>query len=130
MKKPHISILAAITVVFAAFTLGFFLGRNQNHNGVTVSVPEIMQTIPPEITVPSESSMETTEETISFPIDINAASKEEFMALPGIGEVLAQRILSYREENGSFSTVEGLMNVEGIGEKRMEEILDLIMIGG
>ena len=47
------------------------------------------------------------------------------MALPGIGEVLAERILSYRTEYGNFATVEGLLNVEGIGEKRIEEILDL-----
>ena len=52
------------------------------------------------------------------------------MALPGIGQVLAQRIISYREEYGSFQTVEDLMNVEGIGEKRMEDILDLITTGG
>ena len=52
------------------------------------------------------------------------------MALPGIGEVLAERILSYRTEYGNFATVEGLLNVEGIGEKRIEEILDLITIGG
>ncbi len=129
MKKPHISILAAITILFAAFTLGFFLGRNQNQDGVSLSVPAALQTVPPEAAYSSEPTEESTE-AITFPIDINTATKEEFMALPGIGEVLAQRILSYREENGSFSTVEGLMNVEGIGEKRMEEILDCITIGG
>ena len=129
MKKPHVSILAAITMLFAAFTLGFFLGRNQNQDGVSLSVPAAMQTVPPEVTSAAESVEETTQ-AITFPIDINAASREEFMALPGIGEVLAQRILAYREENGRFTSVEGLMNVEGIGEKRMEEILEFITIGG
>ena len=52
------------------------------------------------------------------------------MALPGIGETLALRILSYREKHGSFSRVEELLNVEGIGKKRFEEILDLIIILG
>lgn len=129
MKKPHFPVLITVTLVFLAFTLGFFLGRNQNRGTVQFSVPASMQTAPPETTV-SLSRPDETEAQIRFPIDINTASKEEFMALPGIGDVLAQRILAYREENGSFSTVEGLMNVEGIGEKRMEDILDLITIGG
>lgn len=129
MKKPRLSIFLAITAVFAAFTLGLFLGRNHSRSGVTVSVPAAMQTVPPET---EPSALETTEatEAITFPININTATLEEFMALPGIGEVLAQRILRYREENGLFSAVEGLMNVEGIGEKRMEDILNLITIGG
>lgn len=129
MKKPRISILVVITAVFAAFTLGLFLGRNQNQNVVSVSVSAAMQTVPPETTAAVEETVTETE-AITFPININTAVKEEFMALPGIGEVLAQRILAYRDEHGSFASVESLMNVEGIGEKKMEAILDLITIGG
>lgn len=129
MKKAHISLLVVITAIFVAFTLGLFLGRNQSRNSVTVSVPAAMQTVPPETTISPEEPTQATE-AITFPININTASEKEFMALPGIGEVLAQRILAYREENGAFSSVEDLMHVEGIGEKRMEEMLDLITIGG
>ena len=57
-------------------------------------------------------------------------TKEEFMALPGIGETLAERIIAYRKVHGSFSRPEDLLNVEGMGKKRFEEILDLIIIGG
>ena len=44
MKKPRLSILIAVTLLFAVFTLGFFLGRNGNHGSVELSVPASMQT--------------------------------------------------------------------------------------
>ena len=129
MKKQGVSILVILTLVFVAFTVGFHAGKNSLPESITVSIPESMLTVPPETTepVPEES---TSEFIIHFPIDINTAGLEEFSALPGIGPVLGQRILDYREENGKFTLVEELLNVKGIGQKRFEEILDLITIGG
>lgn len=129
MRKPNVSALLLITIVFAAFTLGFFLGNQQNRDGITVSVSEECLTVP---AVQTDALPESTEETvaISFPISINRAGKEEFMALPGIGEVLAERIVAYRDEHGPFTSFEELLNVEGIGKKRLEEILNYIAIGG
>lgn len=129
MKKQHISLLILITLLFTAFTLGFFLGRNYSHSGVQVSVPASSRRAPAQ-TAPAPEETAPATEPVSFPININSAGETEFMALPGIGEVLAQRILDYRAEVGSFRAVEELMNVEGIGEKRMEDILDLITTGG
>lgn len=129
MKKQRISLLVVLTVAFAAFVLGFFLGRNRAPEPVTLSIPMSMQTVPPQTAEPEQKET-LPEPTVSFPIDISRADKEEFMALPGIGEILAQRILIYREESGGFSRVEDLLNVEGIGKKRFEDIIDLITIGG
>ena len=128
MKKPRLSILVAVTLLFAVFTLGFFLGRNGSHGSVELSVPAAMQTPPPQTTCPEPTTPETV--AVTFPIDINRADAEQLTALPGIGEVLAGRIVAYREENGSFLSTQELQNVEGIGEKRLDAILELITVGG
>lgn len=128
MKKPRLSILVAVTLLFAVFTLGFFLGRNGSHGSVELSVPAAMQTLPPQTTCPEPTTPETV--AVTFPIDINRADAEQLTTLPGIGEVLAGRIVAYREENGSFLSTQELQNVEGIGEKRLDAILDLITVGG
>lgn len=128
MKKPRLSILIAVTLLFAVFTLGFFLGRNGSHGSVELSVPAAMQTLPPQSTCPEPTTPETV--AVTFPIDINRADAEQLTALPGVGEVLANRIVAYREENGSFLSTQELQNVDGIGEKRLEAILDLITVGG
>lgn len=60
-------------------------------------------------------------------VDINTCTKEELMSLPGIGEVLAGRIIEYREQT-SFKTIEDIKNVSGIGDKKFEGIKDLIRI--
>ena len=108
MKKPRLSILIAVTLLFAVFTLGFFLGRNGSHGSVELSVPASMQTSPPQTTLPEPTTPETV--AVTFPIDINRADTEQLTALPGIGEVLAQRIIAYREENGSFLSTDELKN--------------------
>ena len=61
-------------------------------------------------------------------VDINRAGKEELMTLTGVGETRAQAILSYRETHVSFSSVEELMQVEGIKEKTYEKLKDQIRI--
>ena len=61
-------------------------------------------------------------------IDINTAEAWLLEALPGIGEVLAQRIIDYRTVNGPFQEVEDLMNVEGIGLSVFDKVKDKITV--
>ena len=109
--------------------------------GETVVVlREVLVTLPPETvmpTVPSteppvrsepvkqtepKKSSDSSEKKVTFPVNINTASKKELDALPGIGEVLAQRIIDYRSANGPFSTVDELTKVKGIGAKTLEKL--------
>lgn len=55
-------------------------------------------------------------------IRLNSATMEELMTLDGIGEVLASRIIAYRDTHGGFHSLEELMEVEGIGQKRLDAI--------
>ncbi len=62
-------------------------------------------------------------------VDINVSTSEEITAIPGIGEVLAGRIVEYRNAHGGFSAIEDLLNVKGVGEKKLEKIREHIKIG-
>ena len=60
-------------------------------------------------------------------VNINTASREQLMTLPGIGEVTADAIIEYREQN-PFARIEDIMNVSGIGEAKFKIIRDFICV--
>ena len=61
-------------------------------------------------------------------VDINSAGIEEFMSLPGIGEITAEKIIFKRNELGRFNSIENIMLVPGIGSKAFEKISSHIRI--
>jgi competence protein ComEA len=61
-------------------------------------------------------------------VNVNSAMATELEELPGIGEVIAQRIIDYRTENGPFATVDELLDVSGIGDAILESIRELVMV--
>ena len=62
-------------------------------------------------------------------VNINLATKDELIGLPGIGEAMAERIILYREDHGPFATVEELEGVKGIGKKKLEHLVPLCTTG-
>lgn len=74
---------------------------------------------------PDETFTPASEE---HPIDLNTATPAALRTLPGIGITLATRIIEYRTDNGWFETVDDLLEVKGIGEKRMESMRPLVRI--
>ncbi len=62
-------------------------------------------------------------------VNINEADIDELTMIPYIGEVLAKRIISYRENYGPFESFEELLNIKGIGEKKLEKMIEYIDLG-
>ena len=78
----------------------------------------------------SHGQMESKESAadLDSTVNINKASKDELMTLPGIGESKADAIMGYREEQGAFDSIEELMSVPGIKEGTYSKIKDRISI--
>ena len=128
-EKPLFWLLSALFVISCVcIILGSALIRQSDAVYVSsISSPAVSAenaaSAPPNEVSPSDTSS-----TSSLLININTASKEELESLPGIGDVIAERIVTYREENGGFDTVEEIMKVSGIGEKKFEAIKDMIIV--
>ncbi len=61
-------------------------------------------------------------------VNLNTATKEELMTLPGIGEARAEAILAFRKRKGRFSSIEEIMEISGIAESAFEKMKDLITV--
>lgn len=120
-------VLLGLSVLFVTFTLAFFLGRNSIHAVITTQ--SVANNAPAQITTttPREDAPEEPAEE-QLRVNLNTATASELEELPGIGPKLAERIVSWREENGGFVSVEQLMDVSGIAEGKYDEIKDLIYV--
>ncbi len=116
MKIHKATVWGCAACILLAFVLGLSLGsRHGNEITITQTVRE----------APTQGA-----ESYSLLVNINTASAEELTVLPGIGDVYAGNIVAYREAHGNFEAVTELLNVDGIGQSRLEAIWDYITVGG
>ena len=131
------TVLVSLTAAVCVFLLGFFAGRSGTRGVVTVQTSGLRAPAAaeapaeePDPEPAAESQTAEPEKTEpDFPLDLNTATAEELTALPGIGEVLAQRIVDFRTENGPFRIIDELKDVRGIGDAIFDGLKDYITVG-
>lgn len=107
-------------------------------DGIKIKIPSIndaKETTLNEETTDDEQFVENipdgntkSESNTTSVVNINKATQTELETLPGIGPSIALKIINYRNENGKFSSVEDLKNVNGIGDSKFENIKNLISV--
>lgn len=116
---------------------GFTTRADQNYlnqaqkltDGMRIYIPTQEETaLAAEDIFPISDDLQRAKENESCLININTATLEQLCNLPGIGEGKAQSIIAYREEKGSYTSIEEIMNVEGIKEGLFEKIRDRITV--
>ena len=108
--------LLALTAVFLCSLL---VMQTQDRNAAQETGAAVDIEVPQEAFMPDAS-----------PLDLNTATAEELTVLPGIGAVLAERIVEYRTAHGGFGTVEELMEVSGIGEAKFAALEGRVTVNG
>lgn len=144
VTNPAVYELPADSIVQDAILAAGGFASNANSALVNLAQPVVdgMQILVPEEGVAAAAplapvlSLPGGNSTITLPgasndglININTASAEELDKLPGIGPSTAEKIISYRQSNGLFASIDDIKNVSGIGDATFDDIKTLITVG-
>lgn len=127
MKKVLSHPLFMISICCIIFMLGVAFGRH-----TTYSVTQFIEndgTSTKYVAKTDKQPEDVISSQFKGKININTADLDMLRQLPGIGDVLAQRIIDHREANGPFKSVEDLILVEGFGEKHLQTLKMYITTG-
>lgn len=94
-------------------------------DGEQIVVPRVGESPPPLPPAGSDSSASTTG---TAPVDLNAADEAALETLTGVGPATAAAIIAWRDEHGRFESVDDLLDVTGIGEKKLEKLRDGVVV--
>ena len=97
-------------------------------DGQKVYIPSKNEEIEEYVSLDAGENVLEASEVIEGKININIADSSALQTINGVGESLANKIISYREKNGKFKKIDDLKNVSGIGEKKFEDIKDKIVV--
>ncbi len=101
-------------------------------DGTRLVVPLVGQPVPPEVVAQApegSAGPPAGAGVLAGPIDLNTATIQQLDALPGIGPSTAAAIVAHREQHGPFRTVDGLLDVRGIGDAKLDAVRDLVAVG-
>ena len=121
MKLGKAEIFSVVITVLFMISAAAVTFNNESSNSVTASFRSI------EYSKTTNTSGQDNLQDQAL-ININIASESELCTLPGIGEVLAGRIIQYRTERGQFKSTDEIMEVSGIGVSKYEKIKDCITV--
>jgi competence protein ComEA len=98
-------------------------------DGKQIAIPGMSNFPTPQLVIGGGGLLVTPTPPAGEPVNINTASVDLLVELPGIGPTTAQKIVDYRDENGPFERVEDLLKIPGIGPETLEKIRGLITVG-
>lgn len=119
------SLLVKLAMLVATIAVVLWIGWPVPKEAPSQAQPE--QSIAVQVPATSPVATAPPAKTVSK-VNLNRASADELQVLPGIGPVLAQRMVDWRKAHGRYRTVDDLQEVKGIGKKRLEQLRPLVTV--